>query len=207
MKKGLIIALALVSFGTMAQSTDGMTAVFEDGFTNNVNAWLLEETGRETSWINYNENRLVLEADGGGRVTMTAPSGFNGDFVIKGNVWCKECSGEDNASFGLIFGYSTFGNKATEGWYQIRLTQDGGDGVWIKANNANGSTLYEQTVRAAFDPDDANEIAVQRSGETVTFYLNGTEVYSNVSTETIGNKISFIGSGTKCFMSSLSMFN
>lgn len=210
MKKGLIALMILGGFMASAQSTDGLTLVFEDNFANNKNAWLVGETGKETSWINYNEKRLVFDGNvaGNGRVTMTASKGFNGDFLIKANIWCKECSGDKNAFFGLLFGYDVFGLKDSQGWYQVRFSQEDGDAIWIKSNNSNGSTLYEKTAKASFDPDDKNEIAVEKRGDVVKYYLNGSEIFSNVTTEASGNKISFIGSGkVKIFMSDLSMYS
>lgn len=209
MKKGLIAFLLVGGFAVSAQSTDGLTEVFNDDFSNNRSAWLIEETGKGTSWINYNEKRLVFDGNvgGNGRVTMSAPKGFNGDFVLKATIWCKECAKDGNAFFGLMFGYDVFGTKDDSGLYQIRLSQQDGDGVWIKANNSNGSILFEKMVDASFDPEDPNEIAVERKGETVKYYLNGSEIYSNVSSETSGNKISFISGGkVKVFMSNISMY-
>ena len=206
MKKGLVIVLLAVAVQVGAQSTDGLTEVFVDNFANNKNGWLIAETGKETSWVNYNEQRLVVDASkGASRITMTAPKGFNGDFVLKATIWCKDCSGNKEASFGLLVGYSQFATKGEEGWYQMQLNQENGDGVWVKANNPNGSTLYEQNAKAGFDPDDRNEIAIERKGEDVKYYVNGSEVFSNTSTETSGNKITFMAGGkTKVFMSKIS---
>lgn len=210
MKKGLLVFLILVVGSQLsAQSTDGLTLVFQDDFANNKNAWLINETGKDVSWVNYNENRLVMDSNvGEGRITMNASKGFNGDFVIKATLWCKECAGSKMAGLGIMIGFDQFSLKNEQGWYGLKLTQDNGkDGVWAKANNANGSTLYEQTVGAAFDPNDKNEIAIERTGDTVNYYVNGKQVFSNVATETAGNKIAFLcDSKMKVYMSNLSFW-
>jgi hypothetical protein len=210
MKKVLLVFFVLLA-GTQlsAQSTDGLSLVFQDDFSNNKNAWLVNETGKDVSWVNFNEKRLVIDSNvGEGRITMNASKGFNGDFVIKANLWCKECAGSKMASLGIMIGFDQFSLKNEQGWYGIKLTQENGkDGVWVKANNANGSTLYEQTVSTAFDPNDKNEIAIERSGDTVNYYVNGTQVFSNVATEAAGNKIAFIcDNKMKVFMSDLSFW-
>ena len=210
MKKGLLVFFVLlVGSHLSAQSTDGLTLVFQDDFANNKNAWLINETGKDVSWVNYNENRLVIDSNvGEGRITMNASQGFNGDFVIKATLWCKECAGSKAASLGIMIGFDQFSLKNEQGWYGLKLTQDNGkDGVWAKANNANGSTLYEQTVGAAFDPNDKNEIAIERKGDTVNYYVNGKQVFSNVATETAGNKIAFLcDNKMKVFMSNLTFW-
>jgi hypothetical protein len=208
MKKGLLVFfLLIVGTELSAQSTDGLSVVFQDDFANNKNAWLVDETGKDVSWVNYNEKRLVVDGNAGeGRISMNASKGFNGDFVIKATVWCKECAGSKSAALGIMLGFDQFSLKSEQGWYRMNLTQENGkDGIFMKANNSNGSTLFEKSVEAAFDPDDKNEIAIERKGDTVNFYLNGTQVYSNVNTETSGNKIAFLSDGKiKVYMSDLS---
>lgn len=210
MKKGLvIIALMAVTTVLSAQSTDGLNLVFEDDFANNKSGWMIGETGKDVSWINFDKKLLVIEGSAGeGRITMNSPQGFNGDFVLKASIYCRECAGTKDAIFGLLFGFDQIATKDTQGMYTMRLMQEGGkDAVWIKANNANGSTLYEQKASAAFDPNDATEIAIERKGETVNFYVNGNQIYSNTAAETAGNKISFIVNGKyRVFMSKLSMW-
>jgi hypothetical protein len=211
MKKGLIAVFALAVVAQLsAQSTDGLSIVFEDNFANNKNGWLMNETGKDVSWVNFNENRLVIDSNKGeGRITMNASKGFNGDFVIKANLWCKECAGADAAGLGIMVGFDQFSLKGEQGWYSMKLTQTkGNDGVWVKANNANGSTLFEQTASASFDPNDKNEIAIERKGDTVNFYLNGKVVFTNTATETAGNKIAFIcDNKMKVFMSDMTFWS
>lgn len=211
MKKGLIVSLVLLAgIQLNAQSTDGLNLVFQDDFANNKNAWLVNETGKDVSWVNFNEKRLVIDSNlGEGRISMNAKNGFNGDFVIKASIWCKECAGSKMTGFGIMVGFDQFSLKNAQGWYGMKLMQDntGKDGVWVKANNANGSTLFEQTASAAFDPNDKNEIAIEKKGDVVNFYVNGTQVFSNAATETAGNKIAFIcDSKMKVYMSDLTFW-
>lgn len=213
MKKGLLFACAIVVGGSLAfaQSTDGLTPKVEDDFSNNKSGWNLGMGGKEVSFINYNAKALVLDAGAAGgtaRVTMNAPIGFNQDFVIKATLWCKECAGSKAAGFGLLFGQSSFENKGNEGYYSIRLLQDNGkDAVWVRVNNANGTVLYDQNVDASFDPDDENEVAIERVGENINIYINGTNVYSNLATETAGNEITYIATDKlKVFMKDLSFY-
>jgi hypothetical protein len=212
MKKGLVfvLAFALVSVVT-AQSTSGLTLRFEDDFSNNKNGWNLGLGGNEVSFINYSSKALVLDGNknsGVARVTMKSPIGFNQDFVLKATVWCQGCAGEREAFFGLLFGQSSFEGKGNEGYYSVRLAQNNGqDAVSVRVNNSNGSILYERDVNAPFDPDDRNDLAIERTGDTINIYLNGNVIYTNVVTETSGNEITYITSDkNKVFMSNLTLW-
>lgn len=213
MKKGLLLGLfTLIGICiSYAQSTDGMQLVFEDDFSNNKNAWQLNQTGNKSSFINYDNKLLVLDTNVPGdkhRVTMNAPIGFNQDFVLKTSLKCKECAGAKDVQFGILFGMASKSDIDSQGYYSMRLLQVGGkDEVWIRVNNSNGTQLYDMNAKSSFDPNDFNELSVERTGDTVNFYVNGSLVYSNTTTETTGNQIALLADNKmKIFMQSISMW-
>ena len=212
MKKIMTLLFGLGVMIASAQSTDGWKPIFEEGFSNNANGWSLNETSNNTSKISYNNQRLVLQVNDNGsrRSTVYTRVDFNEDFMLKCKIGAETEARENNnepTEYGVYFGYSSFAYKGEQGWYAVKLNYHR-DEVWIAANNANGTKLFEKTVTdVSYDSEGMTEVGIMNDGGTISFYINGTKVYENVATTTFGGAISFIAERKqKAFMSEINIY-
>ncbi|MCP4459280.1 MAG: hypothetical protein GY816_14860 [Cytophagales bacterium] len=192
----ILVFSALICLDGRAQSTDGMSIVFSDNFKNNKNGWFTSMSGSNRSRVNNNMEFLIVGVNDKGsseRSWVNTNVDFNKNFVLKAKIK-SETDGGVNADikFGLLVGMSDYKYRTEQGWYGYRLFSNEKK-AWIYATNENGTQLFKREVEkpGSYRADDYNEIAIQKKGETVTFYLNGDEVYSNDATSASAGSIIF----------------
>lgn len=213
MKNTLALVFCFGLFvSAMAQSTDGWKPIINDDFSNNKNGWSLNDQTVNTSKINFDKKRLVLEVndDGNRRSTVYTKADFNKDFMLKariGGQTDKKPSKNDRTQYGFYFGYSSFAYKDEQGWYAMLLNVHE-DEVWMAANNENGSRLFQyETKDVTYDTEGYAEIGIVKTGDKLEFYVNNKKVYENVPTNTAGGAVSFIAKREmKSYMSDFAIY-
>jgi outer membrane protein OmpA-like peptidoglycan-associated protein len=196
-----LFAGALVGAAS-AQSTAGLTAVFEDNFKNNKNGWETSMSGDNRSRLNNDEEFLIVGINtkgGSEKASVYTRVDFNKNFVLKASIKSepKDKTAEAGSEYGIMFGYSTFKYRKEQGWYGYRLKADEKK-AWMNAFNSNGTQLFnrEQT-GISYNPNDYNEIGIERKDGKIIFYLNGKEIYRNDATEVGGGAITFYANGVQ----------
>ena len=214
MKRVLILAVLAVSVGlnVKAQSTDGMSIVFSDDFRNNKNGWFTSMSGTNRSRVNNDQEYLIIGVNDKGSIErswVNADIDFNQNFVLKATVKSETDGGVKNETvFGLLIGLSDIKYRTEQGWYGYRLYSNE-DKAWMRANNANGTELFERELEkpASYRADDYSEMAISSIDGVVTFYLNGDEIYSNDATETSAGSIIFEAKNVqKAFLDKLEIY-
>lgn len=214
MKKLLTIVLTIaVMAGTTAQSLDGMESVFSDKFKNNKNGWETSMKGDNRSRLNNDQEFIIIGVNNGGsneKASSYSRIDFNKDFVLKASIKSepKDKAAEKDGEYGIMFGYSSFKYKKEQGWYGFRLSTGDEKKAILYASNNNGTQLFTRDVtNANYTASDYNDIAIEKKGGTIKFYLNGNEIYSNDATTTSGGAITFYAyDKQKAYMKSLEIY-
>ncbi len=213
MKKFLIgiIAILLIQ-PSFAQSTDGMSIVFEENFRNNKNGWFTSMNGTNRSKVDNSAENLVIGVNEKGsmeRSWVVTEIDFNQDFVLKTSLKSSlDKKGKDDVRYGLLVGLSDLKYRDEQGWYGFRLYSNEKK-AWMYATNGNGTKLFEREMESpsAYNSGDYNELAIEKKGDTVNYYLNGKMIYSNDATESSAGSIYFEAKGEqKAFMNSLVVY-
>jgi len=179
--KSLVILFLFVSVGV---------------FKNNKNGWFTSMSGTNRSRVNNDQEYLIIGVNDKGSIErswVNANVDFNQDFVLKATIKSETGDGAKNETvYGLLFGLSDIKYRTEQGWYGYRLFSNE-QKAWMYATNENGTQLFKREAEkpASYRPDDYNEMAIQRKDGTITFYLNGKEIYSNDATTTSAGSIIF----------------
>lgn len=215
MKKLLTIALTIaVTAGSMAQSLDGMESVLKDKFNNNKFGWETSMTGDNRSRVNNDEEYIIIGVNNAGdneKASAYTRIDFNKDFVLTASIKSepKDKAPEEKGEYGVMVGYSSFKYKKEQGWYGFRLsTSEEEQKAILYASNSNGTQLFTKNVtNARYTAGDYSDIAIEKKGGEIVFYLNGKEIYRNDATETSGGAITFYAyDKQKAFMNSIEIF-
>jgi len=192
----IVVLINLTVLGTQAQSTDGMEEVFSDDFRNNKNGWFTSMSGSNRSKVNNDKQFLAIDVNDNGSVERSWAAttiDFNQDFVLKAQIKSEtEKGAKDETYYGFMIGLSSIKYKNEQGWYGFRLYSDIRK-ARIYATNEDGTEFFKREVEkpSSYTPSDYNEISIERKNGKMTFYLNGTEIYTNDATTTASGTIVF----------------
>ena len=215
MKKLLTIAFTIAgTAGTVAQSLDGMESVLKDKFNNNKFGWETSLSGDNRSRVNNDEEYIIIGINNGGeneKASAYTRIDFNKDFVLTASIKSepRDKAPEEKGEYGVMFGYTSFKYKKEQGWYGFRLsTGEEEPKAILYASNANGTQLFKKNVtNARYTAGDYNDIALEKKGDKIFFYLNGKEIYQNDAAETSGGAITFYAyDKQKAFMNSIEIY-
>ena len=188
----VFLGLGLASYG---QSTSGYKSVISEDFSNNKLGWSQNTSTVNKAWIDYSRKVMILDVkDSDDRRSIGYTRfDFNEDFILKAVVGIKEdeIKSNEKSRIGIVFGYTSHDYTQEQGWYAVFLDVLE-DKVTIRANNRNGSQLYENEVKTSYDIAGKTTVGVKKEGGKLSVFINEKSIFENVSTETVGGAVTLI---------------
>lgn len=182
--------LAAALFGSSQCHAQIRYVLFEDNFDDNRNGWLLGDRGKTLSKIDSGSFYLESKrADN--NYSRWIQRGFfhrGQDFEI--TIRLKQVKGKQLRGYALQWGGDAISNRFHEMW----LRQDGMISIDVYDHTLWPHTkdLLPYTPSIAFKKEAFNQILVRKSGNTLTYFLNGTEVFSTPYQGVFGADLGFL---------------
>ena len=212
LKVTFTICFLILSLILSGQSTQGMSLVFSDDFTTSDKGWSVDESSFNISKVSPSNKRLVLEIfdQGMKRSTVFTDVDFNKDFVLKAELGSKgeaKQNKNERSDFGLTFGYSSPRYWEQQGVYGFYLNFYR-DGIYVFSQYPNGTRLLDEIIKDVnYNPKSYVDIAVEKRGTNVSFFVNGKEIMQSNAIETAGGAISFRAfRKMKCYMRNIEIY-
>ncbi|MCP4459279.1 MAG: OmpA family protein [Cytophagales bacterium] len=170
-------------------------------------------SGDNTTRVNNDKEYLINiinKAGSNEKVSAYTRLDFNKDFLIKASIKSEshDKKSSEKGQYGLMLGYSSFKYRKEQGWYAFRLGTGEENNILLSARNKNGSELFsKQLDNVRYYESDYTDIALQKKGGKIIFYLNGKEIYRNAATEASGGAVTFYAyDRQKAFMNNIEIF-
>lgn len=167
-------------------TTTSKTILF-DGFTNNKNNWSTTNSSSADVYVaNGNLTINHKRSSGGWAPTIYKYINTSRDFSITAQF--KKVNGVQNNGYGLVFG-----RKDNDNENKFFITS-GGSFIVSKEENGSRTYLKNWTKSSAIKTGigQLNSLKIEKKGNTVKYYINGTWVYTNYSPKFYGSRVGFI---------------
>src|SRR6478735_1191028 len=183
MKKALVLLTLLCSLLSLskAQVVEG----FEDEFIDH-SAWT--ESNNENSFCKVIDGKYILEHKRTSQSWLYTKSLYldpNKDFYIETKM--TQLSGVSNDGYGIIFGMSGIQN-----YYSFVVSSDGKYKLYGYRNNEFFSPQEWTKGNGINKRGTANILAIRKTGNTISFFVNGNLLYTQTYQPFFGLSIGFV---------------
>ena len=177
----LFAALFIIS-SSNAQVIDG----FEENFDNNNNAWA--ESDGDNSSCKIADGRYTIAHKREEKSWLFYKDVYldpNKDFYIEAKL--TQLSGVDNNGYGIVFGMADTKNS-----YNYVVSSNGMYSLYGFKNNEY-IDLKDWASDDVINPmGTANVLTVKKSGKTLSFYINGKQMFTQTYTKFFGLAVGFV---------------
>ena len=180
---GMLLGILLLLSGCMVFEPIGPEVLYERDF-NSDKDWSATGDGLWDMWIGDGAFHVLVKVEDLS-VVSTLQAGDLADFQL--DVDAQQIAGPDDNGYGVQFRYTDKNNS-----YRFRISGDG----WVRFDKwVNGSVVvirdWERS--SLINQGNAlNHITIVANGTLFTFYINGTEVYSEIDTQFSSGIIGFV---------------
>ncbi|MEA2041619.1 MAG: OmpA family protein [Bacteroidota bacterium] len=182
MKKILLSVFVLVIFVSVGHSQ--MQDLFNEQFSDNSNNWYLPDKEGTKGQISDGKMYMTCGSNYASyRFWRTVEIPQNADFEIEAKI--KKLKG-NNKYYGIVWGAESWDNS-----YNFDISSSGNYRIW-GYNNKKVFYIKEATASRQISSSGNNTLKIKRTKAGLSYYINGTKVYSSAYKYFFGNYVGFL---------------
>ncbi len=180
MKRILLSLLLLATATTHAQEYE----IWEENFDDNHNNWNESSSEKITTQVSDGVYRVSANSTSEYDLTTYLPVDPNDDYSIEMKV--RQTSGVDNYGYGISWGFDSYDD------YYIFLVSSNGQSIIKGFREDNARQIMPWTAqkkKRINQMGEYNILSIEKSGDKITYLVNGKEVFESGNLQYIGPKL------------------
>jgi len=179
-------AALLVLTGCAWFQAGGPAILYEETFSGSTTPWYTGETDSRRIWLEGGAYHMLVKEVGLSVLAWRQQVGPFADFQL--DLDTEQLGGPDNNGYGVNFRMVDGDN-----YYRFRISGDGYARFDKRVAGAIVVVRPWEAIAAIHQGNAANHLTIVADGSELTFFVNGTEVYSLVDTDFAAGHVGLSG--------------
>ncbi len=188
MKKAIILFILILLYSLQTIAQPHTVEGFEDDFTGDA-AW--SESESENSSCKIQDGQYIIEHKRSSMSWLFTKSLYinpSKDFYIEAEM--TQLTGTNDEGYGIVFGMSGIQN-----YYSFVVTSNGQYNLYGYKNDVFFSTQEYTKVKGINKKKSANVLGIKKTGQEISFWVNGKRLFSQPYQPFFGLSIGFVLNG------------